>query len=190
MMNASFRGRLKIISPSFWVGFFVLANLFFCTGCENKQAIKIGDTPPIISGNDIHGKNITKSKQNAKLVVIYFWTNSCCGDSLKKLEPLYSENKEKGLTVLAVNEGDTKEFIESYAKNNALTFTLIADKKSNIYKQYQVVGFPTIFIIDKNWILREKILGNIPIEKLEKLVEKQFKIQKAMEADYEKIHSR
>ena len=49
-MKLPFKG-LKIISPSFWAAFFVLANLFFCTGCENKQAIKIGDTPPVISGN-------------------------------------------------------------------------------------------------------------------------------------------
>jgi hypothetical protein len=93
-------------------------------------------------------------------------------------------------TVLAVNVGDTKEFIESYAKNNALTFTLMEDKNSNTFKLYQAFGFPTSFILDKNGIVREKILGDIPTEKLQALVLKQFKIQKEIEANYEKIHSR
>jgi len=40
--------------------------------------------------------------------VIYFWTDSCCGGSLKKLEPLYRENRDNGLALLAVNEGDIR----------------------------------------------------------------------------------
>jgi peroxiredoxin len=168
----------------------MLASLAFFTGCENKQAIKVGDTPPGISGRDIHGEDIGQAKLKAKLVIIYFWTNSCCGDSLKKIEPIYSKNKDKGLAVLAVNEGDSKESVESYARNNALTFTMLVDEKTKLFKQYHVLGFPTIFILDKNGIVREKIQGDISIDILGKLVEKQFNIQKEIEANYEKIHSR
>ncbi len=168
----------------------MVARLAFLTGCENTQAIKVGDTPPGISGRDMNGEDIGQIKLKAKLVIIYFWTNSCCADCLKKIEPLYLNNKDKGLVVLAVNEGDSKEIVESYARNNALTFTMLVDEKSKLFKQYHAFGFPTIFILDKNGIVREKIQGDIQIEKLEKLVEKQFKIQKEIEANYEKIHSR
>ena len=182
--------RGLIHSTNSLIPILILASLVFLTGCEIKQGFKIGDTPPGISGNDIHGNDINQSKHNAKLVVIYFWINSCCGDSLKKLEPLHRENKDKGLVIWAVNVGDTKEFVESYAKNNALTFTMLTDENAKLFKQYQVFGFPTIFILDKNGIVREKILGDIKIEKLQALIEKQFKIQKEMEANYEKMHPR
>ena len=182
--------RDLIHSTNFLILILILVSLVFLTGCEIKQGFKIGDTPPGISGNDIHGNDINQSKHNAKLVVIYFWINSCCGDSLKKLEPLHRENKDKGLVIWAVNVGDTKEFVESYAKNNALTFTMLTDEIAKLFKQYQVFGFPTIFILDKNGIVREKILGDIKIEKLQALIEKQFKIQKEMEANYEKMHPR
>ena len=85
----------------------LLMSLFCSAGCENKQGIKIGDTPPVISGNDIFGHDISRSKPKAKIVIIYFWTGSCCGDSLKLLEPLYNENKDKGVAILAVNVGDS-----------------------------------------------------------------------------------
>lgn len=168
----------------------MLVCLAFLTGCDAKQLIKIGDTPPEISGNDIHGDNVSLSKLKGKMVVIYFWKNSCCGDSVKKLEPFYRENKDRGMVVLAVNAGDTKEVVESYAKNNTLTFTVLADEDSKLFKRYQCIGYPTIFILDKNGIVREKIHGDILAEQLRKLVVKQFNIQKAVEANYEKIHSR
>ena len=155
----------------------VLTNLALITGCNNEQRIKIGDTPPEISGNDIHGKDISLRKLKGKVVVICFWTNSCCGDIVKRLEPFQSESKDKGLTVLAVNVGDSKETVESYAKNYALTFSILTDENSKLFKQYQVVGFPTIFILDKNGIVREKIMGDIQFENLLKLVVKQFKRQ-------------
>ncbi len=182
--------NFKIFSPAILLTLSVLTTLYCCTGCENNHGVKIGDTPPGISGNDIHGKDVTQSKLKARVVIIYFWTDSCCGDSLIQLEPLYRAYKDKGVVILAVNVGDPRETTELYAKNNALTFAMLTDEKAKLFKKYQVVGFPTVFILDKNGIVREKILGHIPIEKLEKLVKKQFKIQTEVEANYEKIHPR
>jgi cytochrome c biogenesis protein CcmG/thiol:disulfide interchange protein DsbE len=168
----------------------VLTSLTFLAGCENKQGVKIGDTSPEISGKDIQGKDISLSKLKGKVVILYFWKNSCCGDSLKKLEPFQSESKDKGLAVMAVNVGDSQDIVESYVKDYALTFTMLTDENSKLFKQYHVIGFPTIFILDKNGIVREKIMGDIQTEKLAKLVVKQFTIKKRIEANYEKTHPR
>lgn len=189
-MKQPFKGR-NIISPIFSVLLPLLFSiLIFSSGCDSSQGVKIGDTPPKISSRDIYGEDNRQAMLKAKVVIIYFWTNSCCGDSLKKLEPLYTREKDKGLALLAVDVGDAKGIVESYARSNALTFTMLADENARIFKQYQVFGFPTIFILDKNGVVREKIMGDIPIDKLEKLVVKQFNIQKEMEASYEKIHSK
>lgn len=91
---------------------------------------------------------------------------------------------------MAVNVGDTREIVESYAKNNGLTFTLQTDEHAKASRQYGIIGFPTIFILDRHGVIREKIHGDIPMDKLQKLVAKQFRIQKIAEANYEKIHSR
>jgi peroxiredoxin len=163
--------RMKVL-----LSIIVLASLTIFTGCENKQGVKIGDAPPEISGKDIHGKNISLSQFKGKVVVLYFWKSSCCGDILKMLQPFQSGSKDKGLTVLAVNVGDSKETVESYERDYALTFTMLRDENSKLFKQYHLFGFPTIFILDKNGIVREKIQGDIQIERLEKLVVNQFKI--------------
>lgn len=65
---------------------------------------------------------------------------------------------------------------------------MLTDEHTTMFKQYQAFGFPTVFIIDRNGVIREKILGNIQVDKLEKLIQHQFDIQKEADASYEKQH--
>jgi cytochrome c biogenesis protein CcmG, thiol:disulfide interchange protein DsbE len=147
----------------------LLAMVLLCSGCESQLGVKIGDTPPGISGTDIHGDYVSLSQLKGKVVVIYFWEDSCCGGSLKRLEPFYRQSKDKGLQILAINELGSKREVASYASNNALTFTMLTDEYSMLFKIYRVIGFPTIFILDRNGIVREKIMGDIQSAKLEQL---------------------
>ncbi len=166
----------------------VLSILCFCTGCDKKHQLKIGDSSPAISGKDIRGELFSLDQLKGKVVIIFFWTNSCCGAKLKQLEPFYRQYKDKGMEILAVDVGDSKEIVESFAQANGITFTLKTDENGETSKRYGIFGFPTIFIIDRNGIIREKIHGDAQTGVLEKLVVKQFRIQKEVEANYQKIH--
>ena len=168
----------------------MLASLVFFPGCEEKQGIKAGDTAPEFSGTDAHGQSVTLSQFKGNIVVLYFWTNSCCGDRLKFIEPLYSKNRQRGLAILAIDVGDPKEIVAAYARDNGLTFTMLTDQDGKIFRRYQLRGFPTIMILDKNGIVRQVVLGEVQPAQLERLVQRQFDLQKEAEAAYEKIHPR
>ena len=159
--------RLNI--RALFVGAFLLALAVATTGCDTSQGGTVGGNPPEISDTDIHGEFVTLSKLKGKVVILCFWRNSCCSDRLKLMEPVYHQNKDNGLIVLAVNVGDTKESIESYAKKNNLTFTMLADEHGMISKQYGIFGFPTVLLIDRQGVIREKIPGDIPAARLEQL---------------------
>lgn len=154
----------------------MLTSIVCSSGCDTQQVVKIGDNAPAISGNDIHGRHVSLEQLKGKIVIIYFWTNSCCGDGVKQLEPLYRKFQKAGLEILAINERDSLKLIETYAKDNALTFPILKDEDSIFLMNYFAIGFPAIFILDKNGIVREKIMGKITNAKLQKLVEKQMKI--------------
>lgn len=168
-MNQIFPRSSSVI-PNFLVTVLLTATLVFTPACGKMQEVKIGAKPPVISGNDIYGDYVSPSQFNGKVVVLYFWSNSCCALCLKDLQPFFSRNRHRGLEVLTIDEGDAKEVVERYAKTNALTFTFQTDEHAMTARQYDVIGFPTIFILDRNGIMREKILGKIPEAKLEKLV--------------------
>jgi peroxiredoxin len=162
--------HIRISCPKLLMAVLLLACLAFSSGCEEQKRVKSGEKPPGISGTDIHGEYISLNQFKGSVVILYFWRNSCCGDRLKQLEPYYSRNKDKGLAVLAINVGDTGEFVESYAKNSGLTFTLQTDEHAMTAREYGVFGFPTIFILDRVGTIRKKILGDIDTAQLEKLV--------------------
>ncbi|MGA2151469.1 MAG: TlpA disulfide reductase family protein [Geobacteraceae bacterium] len=142
----------------------------FLSGCADKSVPKIGETPPAISCNDVTGEYISLNRLKGNVVVIYFWSSTCCGDRLKQHEPWFSLNKYKGLSILAVNVGGDENSVRLFATNNGLTFTMLTDEHGMISRQYGVIGFPTIFIIDRNGVIRNKIVGDIETAYLFKLV--------------------
>jgi len=148
--------------------------LILFSACEENRAVKIGEPAPEILGQDIYGRSVSLSRLKGKIVVIYFWTNSCCGNSVKELEAFYRKNKDHGLAVLAINEMDAATQVQSYAKRNGVTFTMVSDEKYAIFRRYGGVGLPAIFIIGRDGIVREKVLGDIDIARLEELIRHQF----------------
>lgn len=148
----------------------LLALHSYLSGCADKTVPKIGETPPAISCNDVNGEYISLNRLKGNVVVIYFWSSSCCGDRLKQHEPWFSHNKYKGLSILAVNVGGDENSVRLFAMNNGLTFTMLTDEHGMISRQYGVIGFPTIFILDRNGVIRNKIVGDIEAAYLFKLV--------------------
>lgn len=146
------------------------AVLIFGSGCEERKGVRIGDTAPAVTGLDLQANPVGPATLKGKTVVLYFWTDSCCGDSLKLLEPFYSRNKSRGLELVAINEVDPKDVVRSYATRNKLSFVMLCDEHSLLFKEYNVVGFPTVLILDRTGVVREKVLGDMRTEKLEKLI--------------------
>lgn len=173
-----------------WLLMLAAITITFCWGCEVRRDVRIGAPAPAFSATDIIGQQVNPDQLKGKVVVLYFWRDSCCGENLKLIESLYKANRDRGLEILAVNVGDRQEAVKGYAQNNRLTFTMLTDEHSIIFTRYQVLGFPTVFIIDGNGVIREKILGEIQADKLEKLIQRQFEIRKQAQAAYEKSRSR
>lgn len=146
--------------------------LIFLTAsaCQEKRGVKIGDTAPAISGLDVRGTPVNSSTLKGKTVVVYFWTGSCCGENLKQLQPFYSRNKHRGFEIIAVNEIDSRDKILSYAADNGVTFPMLSDDRYMLFNAYNVVGFPTIIVLDKKGIVREKVLGDMKTANLQNLI--------------------
>ncbi len=134
----------------------------------------IGEVVPPLSGLDIQGETVSLSRFKGKVLVLFFWKSSCCGDKLKLLEPYYRLNRDKGVALLAINTGDARSVVESFAAAGAVTFPMQSDEYAMTARQYGVFGFPTLFIIDRQGMLQRKIMGDISVSQLDKLVAPQL----------------
>ena len=78
------------------------------------------------------------------------------------MEQLYQNMKGKPFEILA-SSIDTRgsSEVEPFAKKLGLTFPVLLDTEKKVNSLYQATGVPESFIIDKNGIVRDHILGPV-----------------------------
>lgn len=152
----------------------VFCLLAFLFGCQQKQVqIKIGNTPPKFTLSDLKGNKVTVPDDfKGRVVIIRFWADWCtyCAEEMPALDVVYNKYKKNGVIILAVNVGQPKEVAEEFVTNLRISYPVLLDTYSITAKQYGVVGLPTSFILDRNGVIREKILGEVERESFEKMV--------------------
>ena len=76
------------------------------------------------------------------------------------MEKLYQKLKDEGLVILAVSiDASGGEAVIPFMKKYELSFPALLDTKGSIKSLYQTTGVPESFIIDKDGIIAEKIIG-------------------------------
>ena len=98
-----------------------------------------------------------------KYVLIDFWGTWCgpCIEEMPKVKA-YQEKYVDKLTILGVNQGDTKDKIAKFITPNNYTWTHLMDGKgdANFVFKFNVAGFPTKFIIDTEGKILHRFVGN------------------------------
>ena len=104
-------------------------------------------------------------------VLLDFWATWCkpCLKNLPKLEKIYQEYSEKGLTILAINEDGTRSLskVEPLVNSLGLSFPVLVDEDRDIMRLYRVSGLPTSILIDANKEIVLTIRGYRPGDELE-----------------------
>lgn len=87
-------------------------------------------------------------------VLLDFWATWCkpCMKNLPKLEKIYQDYAERGLTVLAINEDGTRSLgkVEPLVHSLGLTFPVLIDEDREVMRLYRVNGLPTTILLDTN----------------------------------------
>ena len=117
------------------------------------------------------------SQYKGKTVVAYFWATWCksCVKEVPRLIGLQNQYKDKNVQFIGVAI-DNADKVEKFAKDNAIPYPILigGDDAMALAKKLGdlVGGLPFMVIIDKNGKLVDKILGEIPEGKLEKVLSK------------------
>jgi len=73
---------------------------------------------------------------------------------------IYLEGKETDLSVLAINIGESKGEVAEFVRQKKLIFPVLLDGNASVSrKNYSVYIVPTLFIIGKDGVIREKVYG-------------------------------
>jgi cytochrome c biogenesis protein CcmG, thiol:disulfide interchange protein DsbE len=160
------------------LGFLLATALLAASGAATPAALasgplRIGDTPPRVSVADLGGHTFRiPDDVRGKVVILHFWAGGCssCREEMPAMESLFNRYSKKGLTVLAVNVGQHKEAVRRFVAGMKVSYPIFLDLDTKAAQQYEVVGVPKTFILDRSGQIRYKIVGSASMESLNKLV--------------------
>ena len=108
-------------------------------------------------------ENLSLGALKGKVVFLNFWATWCgpCRAEMPSMEALHGRYREKGLEILAVNCGESKEQVQTFMKNNGLTFTAVLDTDGKASGSYGIQAIPTSFLIDREGKIIARLVGSI-----------------------------
>jgi peroxiredoxin len=124
----------------------------------------IGLPAPDFAFPGLDGKMVRLSDHRGKTVLVNIWATWCpsCVDEMPSMEKLYRKLKGENFEILAVSiDGLGETVVAPFMKKYQLTFPALIDSEGAIRIGYRTTGVPESFIIDKNGILVQKIVGSM-----------------------------
>jgi peroxiredoxin len=136
-------------------------------------ALRIGDMAPSITLTGVNGATVRiPENQNGKVVILHFWQIGCtsCRVEMPAMDDLYSKYRKKGLEILAVNVGQRKEAVKSFAADLGVAYPILIDADRKSASLYGVTDVPRTYVVDRNGMVRYRILGGATPGILKKLI--------------------
>ena len=131
----------------------------FSTGCNRGD--KPGQIGAVAPNVVIHSsqRTIQLSQFRGKPLVLNFWA-TWCAPCLEELPSLMQMQKNlPGVQVLAVSIDDDPEAYQDFLKQYSISLLSVRDGSHGANLQFGTVKVPETYIIDRNGIVRRKLIG-------------------------------
>ncbi len=151
-----------------------LALVLCAAGSLAAAPLRVGDAAPPWELPNLAGDPVAlPADLRGKVVVLHFWASWCpsCVAEMNALKDLVASPPVPGFVPYSINVAEAPAAIEAYIKPLALSYEILRDKDSATAKAYGVTGLPTTFILDREGRIRYKILGEIKLASLRKLLQ-------------------
>ncbi|MFC0274069.1 TlpA family protein disulfide reductase [Metabacillus herbersteinensis] len=143
---------------------------------EPREGLAKGNAAPNFELQTLSGETVQLADYQGKKVLLNFWATWCgpCRAEMPDMQKLY-DKYEGNVVVLAVNLTNTEKSVESvdaFVKELNLSFPIAIDEEGAINTKYEVLSYPTSYILDEEGRIQTKFAGAMSYETMESLVKK------------------
>lgn len=132
-------------------------HLFLAMGMAKVPAKQAAD----FALPDLRGQQVSLHHYRGKVVFLNFWATWCipCREETQAMEQLHQRFQSQGLAVLAVNLKETPDQVNAFFDQHRLSFTTLLDASGSVFRDYQVMGLPTTYLIGREGTLLARGVG-------------------------------
>lgn len=130
-----------------------------------------GKAAPELSGLDLNDRPIKLSEYRGRVVLLNFWGSWClpCMKLVSHERELAAGYNDRPFNIVGVNCGDDLETARQAAARTEMTWPSIRNESAGgpaITKQWEIIGYPTLYLIDHHGTIRERWFGSPPLDEL------------------------
>ena len=98
---------------------------------------------------DVTGKTYTRNNFTGKVTIINFWASWCppCVEEIPSLNRLRKKMQGKKFELISINYAQTAPQIKDFMQKVAVDFPVLIDPEGKIAAKWNVVAFPSTFVI-------------------------------------------
>jgi thiol-disulfide isomerase/thioredoxin len=121
----------------------------------------VGDAAQELVGLDLDGKPMKLSDYRGKVVLLSFWSTSCapCMRMIPHERALAARLKDEPFAIIGVSLDEDHAEIEKAVASHQITWRSFRNKradKSVISSEWRVIDWPTLYLIDREGIVRNR----------------------------------
>lgn len=143
----------------------VLAIVAMRMDTTTQGRVQIGELAPDFTLYTFDGEVITLSELRGKVVLINFWASWCnpCEDEAPWLQTAWEYYEPSGeVMFLGIDWTDTDSEAAAYLEKFQITYPNGPDLRTAISQDYRTNGVPETYIVDREGVLREVLIGPYP----------------------------
>lgn len=106
---------------------------------------------------------ISLNQFRGQVVVVNFWATWCppCNQELPSIMDMQNRMRSHGVVVLGVSIDVDGDAYHRFLKERSVNFVTVRDPEQKVANMYGTSGWPESYIIDRQGVLRRKVVGPI-----------------------------
>lgn len=130
-------------------------------GTPGAAAPKVGHYAPNVTLLDLKNANVDVASLRGKVVILNFWYVACepCQFEMPALQKAYDKYNDKGLVVVGIDVGDDARTISEFLTRLGVSYPVWRDLGLRAAVQYQLSETPTSFFLDRDGVIRYRVVG-------------------------------